>query len=392
MRKIIITGSMLILALSALMAQESFLPLLEEIERNSTTLEALRQNAEAGKLESKTGIYLENPEVGFNYLWGDPSVIGNRTDFSVMQSFDFPSAYKYRGNIADLRTMQAELGFRAQRAAILYEARLVCVDLVYFNALIRENAVRLEYARSLAAAIEKMYEQGKVSILEWNKARLNLSNAINDNALLEAEADVLRSELTRLNGGVEIKMESVDYPALSLTDNFDQWYEEVIGAIPEMQFLEKQAVISENEEKLKRAMSLPKFSAGYMSEKVVGEKYQGLSVGMSIPLFENKNTVKAARARRTADLAMVEDSRLQFYQGLKNQYDKVQGLSQAAKGYASSLLYANNSELLRKAYEMGEISLIEYLVELQFYYDTYVKALEAKREMHKAFAALEKWR
>ena len=51
----------------------------------------------------------------------------------------------------------------------------------------------------------------------------------------------------------------------------------------------------------------------------------------------------------------------------------------------------NTTELLKRAYDLGEISLIEYLVEVQFYYDTMVKALETQREMHKAFAELEKW-
>ena len=50
---------------------------------------------------------------------------------------------------------------------------------------------------------------------------------------------------------------------------------------------------------------------------MVGEKYQGLSVGMSIPLWENKNTVKAARAETAANMAMAGDSQLQLYAILK---------------------------------------------------------------------------
>ena len=36
-------------------------------------------------------------------------------------------------------------------------------------------------------------------------------------------------------------------------------------------------------------MTLPKFSAGYSLERTLGQKYQGISVGISIPLWENKN-------------------------------------------------------------------------------------------------------
>ena len=128
-----------------------------------------------------------------------------------------------------------------------------------------------------------------------------------------------------------------------------------------------------------------------MSEKVVGVKYQGLSVGMSIPLWENKNTVKAAKAQTAANIAVAADSQLQLYSMLKNHHRKVIDLQKASLGYSGSLMNVNNAELLKRAYDMGEISLIEYLVEQQFYYETLVKALETSRAMHKAYAELEKW-
>ena len=74
-----------------LFAQNDIKTILIEIEQNNTTLSAYKNLNEAQKLENNTNIFLENPEVGFNYLWGDPSAIGNRQDFSVSQSFDFPT-------------------------------------------------------------------------------------------------------------------------------------------------------------------------------------------------------------------------------------------------------------------------------------------------------------
>ncbi|MCK5703297.1 MAG: TolC family protein, partial [Cyclobacteriaceae bacterium] len=181
------------------------------------------------------------------------------------------------------------------------------------------------------------------------------------------------------------------FPPLALPEDFDTWFAGVEESNPILQYLNKQVEISRNEEKLNRAMSLPKFSAGYMSEKVVGEKYQGLSVGMSIPLWENKNTVKAAKAQTVANMAMVNDSHLQLYNMLKNHHRKAVDMPRASEGYSGSLITVNNTDLLKRAYDMGEISLIEYLVGGQFYYETVVKALETRREVHKAAAELEKW-
>src|SRR5690554_5758435 len=80
-------------------AQNQVENVLVEIEKNNKTLSALRKNAEAQRLENKTGNYLQNPEVEYNYLWGNPTPVGNRTDFNVTQSFDFPTAYRYRNQI-----------------------------------------------------------------------------------------------------------------------------------------------------------------------------------------------------------------------------------------------------------------------------------------------------
>ena len=391
MKTIISYALSMIMAGSCLMAQSGFSPILEEIEKNNTTLLALRQNADAGKLSSQTGIFLQNPEVGFNYLWGSPNAVGNRTDFNIMQSFDFPSAYRYKNNIANLQMNQLDLEYQLERINLLYEARLICIDLVFYNALLTENKVRLDYARSIADAVRKMFDQGKISILEHNKAQLNMANTVNDNSLLEAEANQLLAELERLNGGNAIDVNMDQFPPLALPEDFDTWFAGVEESNPILQYLNKQVEISRNEEKLNRAMSLPKFSAGYMSEKVVGEKYQGLSVGMSIPLWENKNTVKAAKAQTVANMAMVNDSHLQLYNMLKNHHRKAVDMQRASEGYSGSLITVNNTDLLKRAYDMGEISLIEYLVEVQFYYETVVKALETRREVHKAAAELEKW-
>ncbi len=391
MKPIIFYILLIVCASASIHAQQGFASILDEIEKNSTSLHALKKHAEAEQLSSRTGIFLQNPEVGFNYLWGSPTAIGNRTDFNVTQSFDFPSAYKYKSNISDLLMSQSELEYQYERINLLYEARLICIELVYYNALLEENRTRLDYAENIAEAVAKMYEEGGISILDHNKAQLNLANAANDHAMLQAEANNLLAELARLNGGREISMDLQQYPPVLLPADFDIWYKEAEQKNPLLQYMNREVEISENEEKLSRAMSLPKFSAGYMSEKVVGEKYQGLSVGMSIPLWENKNTVKAARAQTAANMAMASDSQLQLYSMLKNQYRKALDLKQISEAYSASLIASNTTDLLKQAYDLGQISLIEYLVEVQFYYETMVKALNTRREMQRAVAEIEKW-
>ena len=166
-----------ILALSQLAkAQNSIDALLTEIENNNTTLSALRKTIDAEKMGNKTGIQLQNPEVEFHYLWGDPSSIGNRTDISVQQSFDFPSAYAYRNQIADMKNEQAELDYKKQKMDIFLQVRLICAELTYQNALQEEYQKRQENASQIAKSVETKLNAGEANILDQNKAKVTLLN------------------------------------------------------------------------------------------------------------------------------------------------------------------------------------------------------------------------
>ena len=123
---------------------------LAGVEKNNTTLIALRKSADAERIGNKTGIYLTNPEFSFNYLWGSPESIGNRKDISLLQSFDFPSAYVYRNQISELRNAQAELEYERQHKSIMTQARLICNGLIYHNTLMNELRRRIVNAQKIA--------------------------------------------------------------------------------------------------------------------------------------------------------------------------------------------------------------------------------------------------
>ena len=52
--------------------QNSVENVLAGIEKNNTGLIALKKKVEADKIGNRTGIFLSNPEFGFNYLYGNP--------------------------------------------------------------------------------------------------------------------------------------------------------------------------------------------------------------------------------------------------------------------------------------------------------------------------------
>lgn len=388
----------IILAVISILAFNSFVfaqytidSALVEIEKNNTTLSALQKRVEADKLGNKTGIYLTNPEVEFDYLWGNPSDFGNRTDFSIKQSFDFPTAYGHKKQIANIKNEQTDLEYQKQRKNLLLEARLICNDLIYINALKSEIVKRLTHAESIANSYKAKFDAGETNILEYNKAQLNLLNLSKDLELYEIERIALLGELSRLNAGIPMEFTEREFQPTTVSPDFEQWYQQAEQSNPLLNWLKKEIEKTEKQVSLSKAMSLPKLQAGYMSESIVGQDFKGLTLGLSIPLWENKNTVKYAKANTVALEDMAVDNKVQLYNQLKILHTKAIALQRNVADYRKQLQSFNNSELLEKALEKGQINLIDYILELSIYYESVNHLLEVERDMNNTVAELNQY-
>ena len=386
-----ITIIFLLLFSVSLAKAQTISEVLKQIEQNNTVLAALKQSGEAEKISNKTGIYLENPEVEYHYLWGNNNEVGNRTDFSVTQSFDFPTTYRYKQKVSDGKNMQVDMQYQIESKKILLDAKNTCIELIYMNIYSLELKKRLQHAQQISNAYQRKFDKGEANILDLNKAKLNLLNAEKELNIQETDKEHLKAELIRLNGGNAIDFTSMKYDAELLPSNFEEWYASVKGNNLLIKYLQQETELSKKTEKLQRSMNLPKFFAGYMSEKVVSEHFQGVAVGISIPLWENKNTVKSAKAQTLARQAIVDDADFHFYNESKSLYQKATKLRQIVSDYGKTMESINSSELLKKALDAGELSLINYIQELEIYYDAVDNLLQTERDYQLVVAELKLW-
>ena len=362
--------------------------ILNEIESNNTNLSALRKACDAEIIENKTGLFLDNPEIEFHYLWGNPSLMGQRTDFSITQSFDFPSVYGHQKKISTLKNEQVELNYLKTQKKLRLESRKILYQLMYLNALKQQSLQRLEHAKSIASSYESKFKVGETNILEYNKSQLNLLNLIKEVENVEVERKELLGELRGLNAGNGVVFEDTDHSELNLPLNFEQWYQQAEKLNPMLKWLQQEVELSERQVKLSQAQNLPKIQAGYMSEKIPGEQFQGLVIGVSIPMWQNKNTVKYAMAHTQAVQGYSNDSKIAFYNRLKTLFDKTKSLQTNVKDYESQLEQFQHIELLEKALTKGQITLIEYMLEQAIYYESHNKLLEMKRDLNLSLAEL----
>ena len=375
----------------SLFSQNSIDNIMLEVEKNNTTLLALKKRVEAETIGNKSGITISNPEAEFNYLWGSPGNIGNRTDFSIKQSLDFPTAYRFKSQISDLKNEQILLEYQKELYAIRLQAKMLYFDVIYYNALIEELTRRVTYARQIAQSYKSKFDVGETNILEYNKAQLNLLNVVKTLESTEVERNAQLAELTRLNGGIPVEITENEFQPVVLAGSFDQWISQAEQQNPMLAWINTEIEISRKQEGLSKALGLPKLQAGYMSESVVGQQFQGVTLGISVPLWENKNRVKYAKANSLALESVGADNKLQFYNHLKMLFNKAAGLQQNVAGYREGLSQFYNSAFLKTALDKGEISLINYITEFSFYYESINNLLITERDLNKVVAELNQF-
>ena len=378
--------------------------LMDSIESNNTTLIALRTEAEARKLDNRTGIALPDPEVGLKRMWEGAEEAGKLAEFTVTQSIDLATATGQRSRVARQQNALVDEEYRLARMEVLLEAQLTCIDIHYYDALVAELDRRLTHARHVADAEKNRFDHGDTDILAYNNVLLSLSALEAERTRVAMERDVLTARLTTLNGGKEIALRATTGNAgkligdtqasdLHCQADFDTWYAQAEPHLPQLAQARQLIGVRSSELALAKTMHLPSLSASYINERhTIGTRSQGVAVGMSLPLWANKNRIRSARTALEAAEAYEADAQLQRRSQYAQEFTRVKGLQHTAQLYRRALDEANNSALLEKAMDEGFISVLEYLQGIELYYDYLDRSLDADRDYLKAWAQLEAWR
>ena len=370
-------------------AQNEVERVLQSVEQHNTTLVALRHETEAAKVGNHTNLNLPNPEVEFGYLWGSPSSIGHRKDVSAVQSFDFATVTGAKRRLARQQDALADWQYKESRMQLLLEAHHLWLDAIYYNAMCKELMQRKQYAEEITSAQQKRLEQGDINRIEYNQVKLDLAAVCAELMRCNTERAAVMAELQRLNGGEPLLIEATDYPAVAIANDFEAWYAEAEQKSPALAYVKQQIDVANRELAVRRADGLPTVSLGFMGEYVSGENYQGVKVGMSIPLWANKNRVRQAKAEVEAAKARQTDARQQFYSRLHNLFVQQRGLRQVVQSYQEALRATDNTSLLKKALDAGSISTMDYLLGARMYYDAVNQKMDACRAWQKTVAEMQ---
>lgn len=380
-------------AVLSVSGQNSIDEVLRSIEANNKELQANKQLVASQKLEAKLDNNLADPTVTYSHLYGNREGMGFTGELVASQSFDFPSLYVQRGKLAKLRGEGIEHQGEEFRQQILLQAKEVCLDLVLLNQQKSLLEIRRRNAEQLSALYEQRLQNGDANILETNKINLELLNVRNEARVNEANRVAKLHELAMLNGGVELQFADTVYTPVEVPVSVAGLKQEIVSSDRRLQSLRSAQTAARKQIGVSRAQSLPSFELGYrMNPSSGGERFNGFLVGVSIPLFANRNKVKQAKAQSLYTELQTESMQTAVESELLQLYNRSVSLKASIDEYSEVLEKQNSLALLNKAIRSGQISMIEYFADVTTLYQSIQNYMQLQNEYQKVMAQLYKYK
>jgi cobalt-zinc-cadmium efflux system outer membrane protein len=381
-----------VLSFSLGFAQSTIDKTLTDIAKNNKTIQANTQYWSAQKVQYQTGNSLYNPTVEYDYLKGSPANAGNQTDFTITQSFDFPTVYGKKMQLAKQLSTQADLQLKAANQELLLEAKKICIELVYRNKLQVPLTKRKEATEKWLANFNKKLSSGDGTILDVNKAEIQLLEIRKQFQENASEIKKLNEQLTSLNGGNAIVFTDVTYFDIPVIPDFETLEKEIEAQDYARKTLEQEKVVAQKQIDVSKALALPKMEVGYHYQGILGQTYNGIHTGISLPLWESKNKVKLEKAKMTYVESALTDHTNEHYYEIKQLYGRYESLKSILEDYQKINNSVEPIKLMDKALAAGQISVLEYFVELNYYNTTFNSYLEIEKEYYEVVATMLKYK
>lgn len=392
MKKIFILSVIACAASMQVAAQGAIDDIVASVERNNNGLKASLAQMSADSINLRTSNNLEDPRIAFEYNFGDRE--GDKWGIGISQAFDWPALYGERATANRHRSNALAAAARAEAVETRLAARLLCLEIVRTNRLIDAQQLILNNVNELYALYSKAFEHGESSIIDLNKIKLERIAAVQALEELKSSRNSLKQQLAGMNGNKPfdgIVLDALNmYPADELRD-IDFYRNLCATANPQAEYFAHLDNSIKSDVKAAKMGWLPKFELGYKYTNELGEGFNGVTAGVSIPLFSNKRKVAAAKAEaltnelRQASLGNENTSRI------NDEYARAVSLRSQLTQYGDVIADNANFTVLRKALDGGQITLLNYLLELRYFLDAKQKYLNLEHSYHATLASLARY-
>jgi outer membrane protein TolC len=284
-----------------------------------------------------------------------------------------------------------ELEYTLKKQEVLLPGKKYCLELIYLNKRMGVEQVRVRQAKRIFDQVQELFDKEQVGILEVNKAKIAWMQEQFKVAQIDSDKRNLLLLLKNLNGENEVTFDQLDFDDdLNLAALDSIWQNKQLTD-PAIKILRQQEEVALQQIRLSKNKSLPNLTAGFNQQGISGSIYSGVYAGVSIPLWSNRYKVKAAEAHYQYQQSFSNVQSSTAYADFQKQYNEYQILLGKFQTYQSTLSEVSSDLLLLQAYELGEISFMEYYMELQFYRQAFDSMLEMEKQLNQLKAEILKY-
>ena len=367
---------------------------INKAKENNLKLQVDKLDYQSAQFAEKAVLAL--PKTNINGLFGQTNSMRFDENISITQDIPNPGFIRAQKEEArqeaKLYAINSDISLREIRLGLSQS----WYQWLYLNALkktlLKEDSLMIGFVK----AADAKYKSGESNLLEKTIAenrRMQLGQEIRANDMaLKQEA----LKLKQLIGTKEDFIPNEDSLKLIPAPEPDS---SKLKKHPVLRYLLQEAALSEAAQKTAAAEKLPEFSGGYFLQSLAGPQeingqtrrfnsapqFQGISLGLSVPIFGSKAYKAKQEIYATQKLAREKEAEYLNWQLEKELEQKLEEYD----FWQQHLLYFRttalpNADLIvknaSKSYKNGEIEYVEYLQALRTALDTEKSYLETKNK------------
>ena len=391
-------------ALHGFAQQDSLLTISEAVNKaykQNTELQQLRAQLQQKQNVWRTETGISAPSIRYfkEGISSGPGDLYDEKRVTVSEEIDFPLTTVYRQKGISEEAKALEFQIQSRENEIKAEVKSYYIEILYALKLQESRRNQLKLAEDLYKAVYTKVEMGMGNGIDLANAELRMEEARND---LDQSEWVLHKARYSLFYSIGLPVEEQQY-SIQFTDTLqasDIEISQIFALVVQEEQPDYKATLHEfnaSEYYIKEAKSniLPNIKLDlYKQNFGSGYKFNGFEVGLQIPIWlplEQKGKIAMATAKQTEIQWKQEEIKLKMKRQIEYAWHNYSVSRSIINRYNETMKNkaAQLQSMTLKAYQLGEIDLLNLLNAQQTYLASEQRYLSALRDYYLQLVALE---
>lgn len=372
--------------------------------KNNNSVLAADAEVKSSQYLKKTSTEIAKTNVSLTY--GQYNSYANKdNNLTISQSIPFPTTFAAKSKLAGSVIESNVLKKKLTEAEVVYQIKQVYYQWLNLNQrkelLLRRDSVY----KALAKASALRYKTGETNLLEKSSTEARSKEVENQFMQMENDKLALAGRLKALLTSPVTTFDEADLKEAVLSLQVDS---SLAAKNPFVIYMKQQINIAENQKKVDKNALMPDITLGYFNQTLYGvpygndataplanygNRFQGFSAGISIPLWFAPQSAKVKAAEYSK-----QNAELQYKQAQNNAVAEIEAAYTEYLKTQKSLQYYKssglpNAELITKqstiAFQKGEINYAQHVLNLQQADEIKQNYLQTLLEYNQSVIALE---